>query len=147
MDSNVNILLTFLFVVVALTVILLRRKKRSETFRLRRLSNEQHRLLAERWRSLQALFVDQPSRAVMEADHVVRDAMNACGLPVGNLEQRAADIPVDHQRVVENYRAADPIVQRNSRGEATIEDLRKVMVYFRELFEDLLGDQKRTQPQ
>ena len=146
MDSNVNILLTFLFVAVALTVILLRRKKRSETFRLRRLSNEQHRLLAERWRSLQALFVDQPSRAVMEADHVVRDAMNACGLPVGNLEQRAADIPVDHQRVVENYRAADPIVQRNSRGEATIEDLRKVMVYFRELFEDLLGDQKRTQP-
>ena len=146
MNSNVNILLTFLFVVGTLTVILLRRKKRSQTFKLRGLSAEQHRLFAERWRSLQSLFVDQPSRAVIEADHLVRDAMNACGLSVGNFEQRAADIPVDHQRVVEKYRAADTIVQRNSRGEATIEELRKVMVYFRELFEDLLGDQERTQP-
>jgi hypothetical protein len=118
------------------------REKRVKSFKLRDLSPEQHRLFSERWRSLQGLFVDEPSRAVKEADFLVRDAMNARGYPVGNFEQRAADISVDHPRVVKNYRGANEIVQRNARGEATTEDLRVVMIYYRELFEDLLGEQK-----
>jgi hypothetical protein len=83
----------------------------------------------------------------MEADHLLKDAMNARGYPVGNFEQRAADISVDHPRVVQNYRAANAIVQSNGRGEATTEDLRQVMVYYRELFEDLLEEPGRTKDQ
>jgi hypothetical protein len=123
------------------------REKRVKSFKLRSLSPEQHRIFVERWRSVQGLFVDEPSRAVMEADHLLKEAMNARGYPVGNFEQRAADISVDHPRVVQNYRAANAIVQSNSRGEATTEDLRQVMVYYRELFEDLLEEPGRRTDQ
>ncbi len=57
---------------------------------------------------------------------------------MGNFKQRTADISVDHPRVVENYRAAHDIALRNDSGEASTEDLRKALVHYRALFEDLL---------
>jgi hypothetical protein len=39
---------------------------------------------------------------------------------------------------VDNYRAAQAIALRASRGEASTEDLRKAVVHYRALFEDLL---------
>jgi hypothetical protein len=66
--------------------------------------------------------------------------MKARGYPVVDFDQRAADISVDHPVVVENYRAAHEIALRQSRGQASTEDLRKAMVHFRSLFEELLGD-------
>jgi hypothetical protein len=41
---------------------------------------------------------------------------------------------------VENYRAAHEIALRHSRGQASTEDLRKAMVHYRTLFEELLGE-------
>jgi hypothetical protein len=64
--------------------------------------------------------------------------MQARGYPVGDFEQRAADISVDHPQVVANHRAAHEIALRNERGEADTEALRKAMVHYRALFEDLL---------
>ena len=64
--------------------------------------------------------------------------MKARGYPVSDFEQRVADISVDHPHVAENYRAAAEIAQRHRHGEATTEDLRQAMVYYRKLFEDLL---------
>jgi hypothetical protein len=66
--------------------------------------------------------------------------MKARGYPVVDFDQRAADISVDHPVVVENYRAAHEIALRHSRGQASTEDLRKAMVHYRSLFEELLGD-------
>jgi hypothetical protein len=45
---------------------------------------------------------------------------------------------VNHGRVIDNYRAARDITLRHRRGEASTEDLRQAMVYFRALFVDLL---------
>jgi hypothetical protein len=59
---------------------------------------------------------------------------------MADFDQRAADISVDHPVVVENYRAAHDIALRHNRGQATTEDLRKAMVHYRSLFEELLGD-------
>jgi len=66
--------------------------------------------------------------------------MRARGYPVGDFDQRAADISVDHPVVVENYRTAHEIAVRHSRGEASTEDLRKAMVHYRSLFDQLLQD-------
>ena len=55
-------------------------------------------------------------------------------------EQRTADISVDHPVVVENYRAAHNIALRHNRGQASTEDLRKAMVHYRLLFDELLED-------
>ena len=51
---------------------------------------------------------------------------------------RSYSASVHHPAVVENYRAAQAIAARNLRGQADTEDLRKAVVHYRSLFEDLL---------
>jgi hypothetical protein len=114
------------------------REQRVEQLNIRPLAASERDLFAERWRSAQAQFVDDPGGAIKEADRLVSEAMQARGYPVGDFEQRAADISVDHPQVVANHRAAHEIALRNERGEADTEALRKAMVHYRALFEDLL---------
>lgn len=57
---------------------------------------------------------------------------------MGDFERRAADISVDHPALVETYRAAQTIALRNERGEADTEALRKAVVHYRALFDELL---------
>ncbi|SRR5712692_6019512 len=64
--------------------------------------------------------------------------LNARGYPLGDFDERAADISVDDPRVVVNYRAARHIARRHTLGEASTEDLRQALVHYRALFEDLL---------
>ena len=70
--------------------------------------------------------------------------MQVRGYPVGDFDQRAADVSVDHAHVVQNYRVAHDIAARQRRGDASTEDLRVAMVHYRELFEDLLDE---TEPE
>jgi len=90
------------------------------------------------WTDTQAKFVDSPGQAIREADALIVLVMRDRGYPVDDFEQRAADISVDHPTVVENYRAAHAVSTANERGEATTEDLRRAMVHYRGLFNELL---------
>jgi hypothetical protein len=54
------------------------------------------------------------------------------------LERGAADLSVHHASVVENYRAAQVIASRNSRGRVSTEELRRAVVHYRALFNELL---------
>jgi hypothetical protein len=90
------------------------------------------------WVAIQARFVDDPKTSVVEADHLVYDLMAKRGYPMGDFERRAADISVDHPAVVSNYRAARAIALQDERGEATTEELRKALVHYRALFQELL---------
>ncbi len=115
------------------------RATRREKFTLRPLPEESRLDFADRWRAVQAQFVDEPSGSVSQADALVNELMAARGYPMSDFEQRAADISVDHPIVVENYRAAHAIALRHDSGPDTTEDLRKAMVHYRTLFEELLG--------
>jgi hypothetical protein len=90
------------------------------------------------WVAIQARFVDDPKASVVEADHLVYDLMAKRGYPMGDFERRAADVSVDHPTVVSNYRAARAIALRDERSEATTEELRKAVVHYRALFQELL---------
>lgn len=114
------------------------RAKRREKFELRPLSSEARADFTGRWRVVQAQFVDDPKGSVSRADGLVNELMGARGYPMADFEQRAEDISVDYPIVVENYRAAHDIALRHSRGQATTEDLRKAMVHYRSLFDELL---------
>jgi hypothetical protein len=117
------------------------RKERVEQLRIRTLSPDERDRFVERWRSAQAQFVDDPGGATRVADVLVAEVMQARGYPVGNFEQRAADISVDHPRVVEHYRAAHAIALGTDRGGSDpgdTEDLRLAFVHYRALFDDLL---------
>jgi hypothetical protein len=72
--------------------------------------------------------------------------MQRRGYPVGDFEQNATDLSVDHPLVVENYRIAHEIALRQGQGQATTEDFRKAMISYRVLFENLL-DQTVEKPE
>ncbi len=116
------------------------RAKRRDKFQIRPLSAANRADFSERWRVVQSQFVDSPKNSVSRADGLVAEVMEARGYPMANFEQRAADISVDYPVVVENYRAAHDIALRHGRGQASTEDLRKAMVHYRSLFEELLHD-------
>jgi hypothetical protein len=114
------------------------REKRVRKLEIRTLRPNERTRFVESWKQAQARFVDEPSEAAADADILVQDLMKTRGYPIGDFEQRAADISVDHPEVVTNYRAARDIALRNNAGKATTEDIRQAMVHYRSLFDELL---------
>jgi hypothetical protein len=123
------------------------RKLRVAQLQIRALSPDERAGFAERWRLAQVQFVDDPVGATRAADALVAEVMQLRGYPVGGFEQRAADVSVDHPRVVEHVRAAHAIERRNARhddhGDASFEDRRQTFVDLRALFDDLFVDDSR----
>jgi hypothetical protein len=117
---------------------LAKREKRVAQFHIRPLRDDERARYAEDWRTEQSLFVDDPRAAVKHADTLVQDVMKRRGYPVSDFEQNAADLSVDHPRVVEHYRIAHEIAVRDGKGQSSTEDLRRAMVSYRSLFDDLL---------
>jgi len=117
---------------------LAKREERVSGLRIVALSPAEAARFSKAWNVLQGRFVDNPKGVVAEADRLVRDLMVKRGYPMGDFELRAADISVDHPAVVSNYRAAQAIAVRDARGEADTEELRKAVVHYRTLFDELL---------
>jgi FtsZ-interacting cell division protein ZipA len=119
--------------------VLAARERRVSHFELHTLPPTERERYAQQWAFVQRKFVDDPKGAVNEADRLVTDVMNARGYPMSEFNQRADDISVNYPNAVANYRAAHDIVMRYGRGQSSTEDLRKAMVHFRSLFDELLG--------
>jgi hypothetical protein len=114
------------------------RQKHVETLNIRSLSlSERERYLAE-WRAVQAKFIDQPGPATVEADHLIMEVMRIRNYPVSDFEQRAADISINYPELVSNYRLARTIAIKNEHHQADTEELRKALIYYRFLFDELL---------
>src|SRR5271157_2845031 len=116
------------------------RNDRIESLHIQPLAPGDRARFTESWRSVQGRFVDSPGGAVTEADQLLRDVMSTRGYPVTDFEQRAADISVDHPLVLEHYRSAHEIADRQTQGQASTEDLRQAMIHYRTLFEELVGE-------
>lgn len=114
------------------------RARRVDQLQIRSLTPAERDEFAERWHLTQARFVDSPEDATYDADTLVEEVMQARGYPMGNFEQRADDVSVDHPHVIEHYRAAHTIVQRNKDRAADTEELRTAFTHYRALFDDLL---------
>jgi hypothetical protein len=114
------------------------REKRVERLKIRDLEPTERERFSGHWHTLQTRFVDDPKGAVTDADELVSSLMHTRGYPVADFNQRAADISVDHPRVVANYRSAHEIALRLGTGDASTEDLRTAMIHYRSLFEELV---------
>jgi len=121
------------------------RQKRVSKLEIKPLAADERRRFNDEWRAVQARFVDDPSAAVRDADTLVGRVMEARGYPVGDFEQRAADVSVDHPTVLEHYRAAHAVALRHAQGQASTEDLRQAMVNYRALFDELLEEQQTVE--
>jgi FtsZ-interacting cell division protein ZipA len=114
------------------------REKRVERLDILPLAPPEAARFSEAWQALQGRFVDNPKGVVVQAEQLVRELMEKRGYPMGDFERRAADISVDHPDVVANYRSAQAIAVRDQRGSADTEELRKAVVHYRALFDELL---------
>ncbi len=114
------------------------RETRVDKLKIRELAPAERERYMAQWQAVQSRFVDFPKGAVTEADELVSALMQTRGYPVADFDQRAADISVDHPRVVENYRSAHAIALRVGKGEDSTEELRTAMIHYRTLFDELV---------
>jgi hypothetical protein len=114
------------------------RRKHVETLNLRPLSADERERYTADWAHVQAKFVDDPSQATVEADHLIMEVMQLRAYPISDFEQRAADVSIQYPALVSNYRAARAIAIRNEQHHAGTEDLRQAFIHYRSLFDELL---------
>jgi hypothetical protein len=115
------------------------RERTYEQLDIRPLSEEARERYTEDWRRAEQRFVDDPELAAREADRIVRDVLDERGYPNDDFDTQAAAVSVDHPRVVERYRHGHRMVHGNATGgQERTENLRKAMVDFRSVFEELI---------
>jgi len=119
---------------------LVEREQEHERLELRPLSLQARVRLTEQWRTAEAQFVDEPAVAAHSAEAVVRHVLEECGYPTDNdLDDRAALVSVDHPELVERYRHGHAML-RDSAGPEGTENLRRAMVDFRAVVDELLQE-------
>jgi len=117
---------------------LLDRARRRDRLEIRPLPEAARARYSEQWRAIQERFIDDPAGSVGSAHTLLDQVMAERGYPTHDFEEQADLVSVDHPRVVENYRAAYGVYQRQRDGQASTEDLRDALVRYRSLFEELL---------
>jgi len=118
------------------------RAERVRQYHIKELPEPQRNSFTRSWQQTQERFVDTPAVAVRAAHDLVQQVMLAKGYPVeesNDVEQRLADLSVDHASVVQHYRAALKLHEANRSGDADTEQLRQAIVHYRALFAELLG--------
>ncbi|MFV2114368.1 hypothetical protein ACFHW0_18785 [Micromonospora sp. LOL_025] len=117
------------------------RERRHAELTLTPLAPESRARYSAAWEELQVRFVDSPAETVGEADELVTRLIAERGYPTGEFSDQVAHLSVEHARTLGHYRDAHEIHLRNSRGEASTEELRQAVVHYRALFADLLGEE------
>lgn len=118
------------------------RQQHVEALNIQPLAPDKAKRYLSQWAHVQSRFVDEPGQAILEADRLIMEVMELRHYPVSDFEQRAADISVNYPNLVNNYRAAHAIALKHEDNQATTEDLRQAMIYYRSLFEELLESER-----
>lgn len=114
------------------------RERRHAKLDIRPLDRSTRERYATEWEALQERFVDAPVRSVHEADRLVTGLMAERGYPTEGYEQQTADLSVEHASTLDHYRTAHDISERMTEERAGTEEMRRAMVHYRALFDDLL---------
>ncbi|MCD2192139.1 hypothetical protein LQ327_01865 [Actinomycetospora endophytica] len=116
------------------------RRKRHDQLELLPLDPQTAERFRGDWMRIQGEFVDDPGGAVEKADSLVTTIMRERGYPVDDFDQRAADISVEHPRVVEHYREARRVHDAHRESRAGTEDLREAVTSYRSLVDALIDE-------
>lgn len=116
-------------------------EREHEELAIRALPNAARERYLDEWRQAESRFVSDPRDAARAAERLVERVLEERGYPVeDDDEQRLALVAVDHPDVVERYRHGRAMVERD--GAEHTEELRKAMVDFRSVLEELLQGER-----
>lgn len=120
------------------------RERHRASYQVRPLTPESRLRYRDSWMRIQSSFMDQPDAALRDADALLGEVLAERGYPTDDRDRLLGDLSVDlapeHADTLERFRAAHEIYQRNSRREATTEDLRRAMQQYRALLEELAAE-------
>jgi hypothetical protein len=111
------------------------RQRRVEALGVHPLSAEQQASYSGEWTAVQEGFVDSPAASVSAADKLIWAVMRDRGYPADDRNASMEALSVYHARMLGGYRQAQSIPAES----ASTEDLRKAMISYRALFQDLAG--------
>lgn len=98
----------------------------------------------EEWRQAESRFVSDPREAARTADRLVARALEERGYPIEEDGERLATlVSVDHPDVAERYRHGRAMLD-DVNGNGGTESLRKAMLDFRSVLEDVLHGSRAT---
>jgi hypothetical protein len=119
-------------------------ERRHEELYIRPLPPATRERYLDEWRQAEARFVSDPRDAVRAAERIVVRVLEERGYPTdGDTEEQAAYVAVDHPDVVERYRHGHAMLE-NVDGDQSTESLRKAMIDFRVVLEELLHGERSS---
>jgi hypothetical protein len=107
---------------------------------LRPLEQDERERYTRAWTGVQERFVDDPRGAAAQADQVIAGLLTALGYPSQDPARQLDLASVDHARALADYRKARALMDgaAGTDAAAPTEDLRKAVLYYRVMFDDLL---------
>jgi hypothetical protein len=111
----------------------------AKTIRTHPLSAAEKERFQVEWKRIESHFVDRPAMAVSEADELIDQILRAEGYPPGDYRRHLAHFSTRHPRLAEHYRAGHAVMIDHEPGKTTTEELRRAMLHFRALLDELLG--------
>jgi hypothetical protein len=109
-----------------------------EALHIERLTPAARQAHTDTWRDIQFYFVDSPSMAVREAEHLLVAVMSERGYPTDDFESRVAALSVDDPDLAVKYRAAYGSHQLAEAGAEPLDQLLDAFLTFRMLIDTLL---------
>ena len=94
----------------------------------------------EEWRQAETRFVTDPRESAATAERIIRRVLEERGYPVnGAPEDQVAHLAADHPDVAERFRHGRAMME-NVNGARATEDLRKALIDFRIVLDELLEE-------
>jgi hypothetical protein len=122
------------------------RERAHDDLDIRPLSEAARARHVDEWQRAEQRFVDDPELAAREADSIVRSVLDEKGYPDDDFDSRAAAVSVDHPTMVSRYRHGHEMVHGNgAKGDERTENLRKAMIDFRAVFEQLVEREREPE--
>jgi hypothetical protein len=117
---------------------LTKREKRHDKLDVRDLTSEERDRYSASWAAVQQEFVDDPQRALRDADSLVLDMMRTRGFP-DDAERHTDGVSVEHPEIVERYREARAVREATEHGVVDTEKQRHALTSYRALVEAQIG--------
>jgi hypothetical protein len=116
------------------------RRKRLNQLGVHELNDTERDRYLMQWVAIQAASPNDPASTLLRADSLLTEIMQAEGCPADDPDERKVDLALIHPLIAEEYRAASMVIERQRMGLASLEECRRALIRFSNIFDSILGE-------